>query len=322
MLLTKTVKVKIMNRNVDTYRNKGYDCKIGEILELPVMYVSEHSRERVSLLCDECGRHTKDVSIDNLNKIYKNGNYVCGECYKKILNERKCEVCGSTDGVSNYLNQGKLLCRRHQKILREHGDIVRTVADKNEIRIYQDYLEFDTYDKKGNVNGTYKADLDMKEFIENNKIHKHSRNEYACYKLKGEDGKTKNISFHRYVMGIHLEEDKKIIVDHISRDKKDNRKKNLRIATHKDNVVNTGMFSTNTSGHKGISWEKRNSKWEVYIHKNNKKISLGLYSDFDTAVKVREIAEIIYFGKNNPNYENLINKYINEPQVQQLLKGE
>lgn len=322
MLLTKIVKVKIINFNQEIYQNKGYNCKIGDVINVKTEDVSNYSKTKVMLLCDKCKRNKKEITITSLcnSEEYKDGNYICSECKKTELKKRKCEICGSTHNVSNYLNQGILLCGRHKNQIRKYGYIKRNSKDRNEIRIFEDYLEFDTYDKNSKVNGTFKADLDMKNFIETHKMHKH-KDGYACYKFRDENGKIKNMRFHRYVLNIHLEKENKIIVDHINRDKSDNRKINLRKADFKTNNINTGMFITNTSGHKGVSWDKRSCKWESYIHKNNKKISLGLYIDIEKAVKAREIAEIIYFGKKNPNFNNLINKYINDSKVKSYLKS-
>ncbi len=319
MLITKSVKVKIINFNVNLYREKGYKCNIGDIIDVKVEDVSEHSKQKVKILCDECKEEIKEITIESLHKSksYKNGQYVCEKCTNKILNNRKCEVCGSTHKVTNYLNQGILLCQRHQRMMRDRGEIRRTTKDKNEIRIYDDYAEFDTYNIKGVVNGTYKIDLDIVDFVKAHKLHKH-KDGYACYKFKDKNGKTKNMRLHRYIMNVHDKPDY-LVVDHLNKDRKDDRRSNLRITDHLGNIVNTDLLCTNTSGHKGISWNKKANKWEAYIHQNNKKINLGRYTDYDRAVKVRELAEIIYFGNKNPEYNNLINKYINEPQIQNLL---
>lgn len=326
LILDKTTPIKINNFNVDMYRDKGYQCNIGDTINIKIKDVSIHSKNKIKLQCDECKTNIKEVSIVKLyhSKSYQGGHYICDECKNKILSQRKCEICGSTNKVTNYLNKGKLLCQRHQRMLRDKGKIERTVNDPNEIRIYDDYAEFDTYNIKGEVNGTFKIDLNMITFIKTHKIHKH-KDGYACYKYKDNNGQIKNMRLHRYIMNVHNSKDKTIIVDHINRNKQDNRKCNLRLVTFKDNTINTGLFSTNTSGHKGISWNKQRNIWEVYIHKNNKKIGLGYYTNYDRAIQVREIAEIMYFGNNNPEYQQLIKKYIDNPIVQQILfkhKGE
>lgn len=321
MLLTKTIKVKITNLTIDSYKNKGIECSIGNILELPVEKVAEQSSYKVVVQCDICKKQQKTISITSLNKYYNKGDYICKTCNKNILNKRCCEICGSNHKVTNYNNNNILLCRKHKAHMRKYGKIKRTVNDKNEIRLNKDYLEFDTYDKNGNIRLTYKADLELENFIKENKIHTH-KDGYACYKLTDDNGKSKNMRLHRYIMGVHKDDDKSIYVDHINRDKTDNRKENLRLVDAEQNNRNVGMYRHNTSGYKGISYVKDRNKWEVYIHQNNKKIGLGHFTDIERAIKVRELAEIIYFGKDSPRYDELLKKYISDPKIIEYLNKE
>jgi hypothetical protein len=54
------------------------------------------------------------------------------------------------------------------------------------------------------------------------------------------------------------------------------------------------------SGKAGVNWHKKLSKWEVKISDNGKQLSLGVYDNFETAVKVRQDAELKYYGKLLP----------------------
>ena len=83
------------------------------------------------------------------------------------------------------------------------------------------------------------------------------------------------------------------IVDHINRNKLDNRKSNLRYATKKVNAINRSISSKNTSGCIGVSI-KKNGKYVAHIG-CGKKISLGTYSSFEQAKKARQEAEDKYF---------------------------
>lgn len=58
---------------------------------------------------------------------------------------------------------------------------------------------------------------------------------------------------------------------------------NLRAANSQQNAHNTKMYSTNTSGIKGISWNKNRSKWEVQVTKNGKKHFGGHFDDIKLA---------------------------------------
>ena len=59
--------------------------------------------------------------------------------------------------------------------------------------------------------------------------------------------------------------------------------------------LNKRKSISNTSGHKGVSWSKRNKKWEAYITFQGKKKNLGLYTDKRDAIKARLKAEEEYF---------------------------
>ena len=59
---------------------------------------------------------------------------------------------------------------------------------------------------------------------------------------------------------------------------------------------NQRMDPNNTSGRTGVYWRKDRETWSVQIDYQGETIRLGCYKDFETAVKVREEAELKYFG--------------------------
>lgn len=54
--------------------------------------------------------------------------------------------------------------------------------------------------------------------------------------------------------------------DHINTVKNDNRWFNLRKATRGQNAANRNANSTSWTGQKGVTWDKRNSKWMGTIY--------------------------------------------------------
>jgi hypothetical protein len=86
-------------------------------------------------------------------------------------------------------------------------------------------------------------------------------------------------------------------IDHIDRDKTNNRPVNLRLATNKQNAENTSLKSKNSSGHRGVFFRKHLKKnpWHVSIMSNKKTIHIGYFPTLDSAIEARKLAEDKYF---------------------------
>lgn len=88
-------------------------------------------------------------------------------------------------------------------------------------------------------------------------------------------------------------------VDHINRIKSDNRITNLRLATSKQNKENQSLRVTNTSGHKGVHWDKSREKWMAFVVHHRKFKNLGRYDDLNQAIEVAEDARRQLFTHHN-----------------------
>lgn len=95
-------------------------------------------------------------------------------------------------------------------------------------------------------------------------------------------------------------------VDHINHNISDNRLLNLREVTHSENQHNQKIHKNNTTGVHGVSYSKRDKKYEAHIRLNGKSIFLGYFFDLDKAKKARQEAETKYFGEFAPNYKLFI----------------
>lgn len=92
--------------------------------------------------------------------------------------------------------------------------------------------------------------------------------------------KLKRISLHKYL----LNTDKQI--DHINRDKTDNRISNLRICTTQENNFNRMGWTYSKSGLKGVTYDKRKNKFKARIGFNNKRLHLGYFDTAEEASRV------------------------------------
>lgn len=86
-------------------------------------------------------------------------------------------------------------------------------------------------------------------------------------------------------------------VDHVNRNKLDNRKENLRIADAKQNGANRDLLSNNSSGYIGVSYNKKMKKWSASTRVNCKQKHLGFYETKEEAAKAYNVAVIAVHGE-------------------------
>lgn len=85
-------------------------------------------------------------------------------------------------------------------------------------------------------------------------------------------------------------------IDHIDGNKLNNAISNLREATQQQNLCNQSKPKHNTSGYKGVTWNKQMSKWQAQIKNNKKLVYLGLYHDKWNAAVAYNEAAVKYHG--------------------------
>ena|ERR1035437_9624291 len=85
--------------------------------------------------------------------------------------------------------------------------------------------------------------------------------------------------------------------DHINGNKLDNRRENLRTANNSQNHGNISLLKSNTSGYKGVSFDKSRKLWEAYISINDKKKHLGRFSTPESAALAYNKAAREYFDE-------------------------
>ena len=96
---------------------------------------------------------------------------------------------------------------------------------------------------------------------------------------------SKTIDMHHVI----IERKEGFVVDHINGDGLDNRKENLRLCTHSENMKNIKMRKDNLSGVRGVYWNAIAKKWHCQIQFNGKKIYLGLFKELDDAKNTIEL---------------------------------
>lgn len=179
---------------------------------------------------------------------------------------------------------GRGYCFRHWQQWRKHGEVLtREVRTESPIKEYDDYARvalLDTYDNI--VNWTLISTVDI-PLVMGRKL-RCDKGRYAVMFGNGH----KTMYLHRLIFPESKE------VDHINNDGLDNRRSNIRPATHRQNAANKI-----SSRIKGV--RKRGNKWEAYISNSGiggaKWKYLGLYSTRQEAISAYNQAAVEQWGE-------------------------
>jgi len=131
----------------------------------------------------------------------------------------------------------------------------------------------------------------------------------------------KSLRVHRLVAEAFIPNpENKPCVDHKNNIRDDNRIDNLRWATIKENCQNVSISSKNTSGYKGINWDKRSNRWRASIFENGLKVHIGYFELLDDAVKARQKKANEVFGEytNKCEQQNIIIQVPNDKKIKKI----
>lgn len=111
--------------------------------------------------------------------------------------------------------------------------------------------------------------------------------------------KTKGRSIAYLMHRVIMDAPKGKQVDHINRNRADNRRANLRLCTHRENTCNSRPSMVNKFGYKGVSIDKRTKrkKYKATITVNRHNISLKMHSTIEEAARAYDVAAKKYHGE-------------------------
>ena len=125
-------------------------------------------------------------------------------------------------------------------------------------------------------------------------------NSYGYYFVNiYKNGKNKIHKIHRLVANAFIPrvDITKTYVDHIDNNRLNNTISNLRWCNFQENHFNRQLSSKNTSGIKGVSWDKHRQKWIAFIKVNQKYYNLGRFANIDDAKQMRQLKAKELFGE-------------------------
>jgi hypothetical protein len=122
-------------------------------------------------------------------------------------------------------------------------------------------------------------------------VYRHGRTWYAR-RTVSVGGKQRVVRLHREVLRAEPHQR----VDHINGDGLDCRRSNLRFASVTENNQNCRKPKSNTSGFKGVSWHKRDSRWMVNIGVGGRIRHVGSFTRIEDAARAYDSEARALFG--------------------------
>ena len=98
------------------------------------------------------------------------------------------------------------------------------------------------------------------------------RTVYAHRAVSKADGTKTMQNMHNFIMGAKG-------IDHEDSNGLNNQRYNLRPATSNQNNRHRKMNSNNTSGYKGVTWDKESMKWKASVQVDGRTVNLGRFPD-------------------------------------------
>lgn len=156
-----------------------------------------------------------------------------------------------------------------------------------------------------------------KEYYQFFKLHKWylSRGGYATSNFRGKD-----LTAQQLLLKYSSNQE----IDHINRNKLDNRLCNLRVVSKIENRQNVGISKSNTSGFKGVSFLKKNKVWVANIGKGKNRIHLGSYLTIERAAFAYNYASKLRYGNKcfvNKLPRELVTSYIINADIGKIVRA-
>lgn len=171
MIVTKKVKVKMNGKHISKYRNMGYECNVGDIIEVNIDDLPIKSKLEIEVCCDYCGNQ-KIVKYYTYSKSISLGKYSCSKCTSIKIKENNLKKYGvdSTNKLESTINKKKKTCfvkygnyfnieKVEKTKMEKYGDAKynnrekakKTIIEKYGVDNYRKTEEYKTKNKETNL---------------------------------------------------------------------------------------------------------------------------------------------------------------------------
>lgn len=127
MLKDKYKEIKVSNKNVKHYNEKGYDVNVNDIVLVDIMDIPYNSKMNIDVICDVCGLEKNITVISFRRNIEKYGYYSCSS---KCSAEKNKKTNKERYGVTSYTKTDEYLEKTRKTKLEKYGDEKYVNIDK------------------------------------------------------------------------------------------------------------------------------------------------------------------------------------------------
>lgn len=295
--------------------------KFGRLTPVEMIREKRHKYNEIFYKCNcDCGKINHMITRSNLLKgtttscgcktkelIYHMGKDLTGMRFGRLTAINKTHHPDKKGGFWNCLcdcgeykliKTGSLTCGNAKSC----GCLHKEISAKNIVKYNRN---FNTYD----LSGEYAVGFTKKEEEFYFNLEDYDRIKDYCWYLNGNGYPTAKINnvkvfMHKLLLNATRED----IVDHINRNRTDNRIENLRICTKSDNNVNINKRKDNSSGVTGVSWDDTHNIW-IAMLQYKYKVYKTYHNNKIDAIKSRLLMELDVLGYDFAPQKHLFKQY-------------
>ena len=94
MIITKFVPIKMNGKHIKKYRDKGYTCEVGDVIQINVIDIARNSQVKILVECDVCKLRREIINENYYNSFDNGGYYSCRMCKTNKTKKTNLEKYG------------------------------------------------------------------------------------------------------------------------------------------------------------------------------------------------------------------------------------